>query len=144
MTSAGLRFAAVMVPNQGVQARAWWWYFGIDANAITGFLKQNNARLVSLRPYTEGGVRKYVVIMISNTNQDFKPFEWYINTSPEFIKSRITTGQRLISMAPGSNQGWDVIFDFQRRRKLVVELWCGSKSNFVKPRYTQEPSYRCV
>jgi hypothetical protein len=109
-TSAGLRFAVVMVPNTGAQNRAWWWYFGVDSGTVANLLNQNNARPVALRPYMDSGQRVFAVIMVSNTGVDSKAWEWWIQQSPDFIGGKTTSDQmRVIAVAPDPLGGWDAI-----------------------------------
>ena len=108
--NGSLRFAAVMVPNSGAQARAWWWYFGVSSGTVNTLLGQNNARLVSLRPYLSGGSTVYAVIMISNTGQDFKAWQWWIGSSISSIASHVTNDHmRVITLAPNPSGGWDAV-----------------------------------
>jgi hypothetical protein len=108
-TSQGLRFAAVMVPNTGAQDRAWWWYYGQSAQEVGQLLTENNARLVELRPYNDGGQLKFAVIMISNTNEDSETWEWWYGVTPDFIQERIQTGLRVVSLAPDPFGNWATI-----------------------------------
>jgi len=108
--NGNLRFAAVMVPNSGAQGRAWWWYFGVSASTVTTLLGQNNARLVSLRSYLSGGSTVYAVIMISNTGQDNKGWQWYPAASISTISSHVNNDHmRVISFSPGASGGWDAV-----------------------------------
>jgi hypothetical protein len=109
-TSAGLRFAVVMVPNDGVHAKSWWWYVGVDENFITSQLDQNNARLISLRPYLDGGQRLFGVIMIANTGADAARWEWWFGKSIAELSDRVTNGNlRVTALAPDPLGGWDAI-----------------------------------
>jgi hypothetical protein len=109
-TGAGLRFAVVMVPNTGNQARAWWWYFGKSTTQIGSLLSTNNARLTALRPYTDNGQRVFAVIMISNTGADFTSSEWWTGVSPSFIASHVTgDDMRVTEFTPDPAGGFDVI-----------------------------------
>jgi hypothetical protein len=105
-----LLFAVVMVPNTGDQGRAWWWYYGESAAQVGTLLSQNNARLTELRPYMDDGQRVFAVIMISNTGADNTGWEWWIDASPSFIASHITSDtMRVIALAPDPLGGFDVI-----------------------------------
>jgi hypothetical protein len=109
-TRDGLRFAVVMVPNTGAQARGWWWFFGVDGTTVTNLLARNNARLVALRPYVDGGNRVFAVIMISNTGIDFKSSEWWFGQSIAFISDHVNKdGMRVTALAPDPLGGWDAI-----------------------------------
>jgi len=109
-TGAGLRFAVVMVPNTGIQGRAWWWYYGVTGAQVNGFLGANNARLIALRPYLDNRQVVFAVIMISNTGADYKVSEWWSGVSPSFIASHITSdNMRVTAFTPDPRRGFDVI-----------------------------------
>ena len=109
-TSAGLRFAVVMVPNSGAQDRAWWWYYGISGSAIGQLLSQHNARLVALRPYMDGDQRVFAVIMISNTGADYASSEYWYGVPISTISSHVKNdNMRVIALAPDPTGGWDAI-----------------------------------
>jgi len=109
-TSAGLRFAVVMVPNSGSQDKAWWWYWGQTGAQVGTLLSQNNARLISLRPYMDGNNRLFAVIMVSNTGTDKKNWEWWYGESTAFISGRITSdNMRVTTLVPDPAGGWDAI-----------------------------------
>ena len=109
-TSAGLRFAVVMVPNTGAQGRAWWWYYGVSSSTVSSLLSTNNARPVALRPYLSGGQLVYAVIMVSNTGVDYKPYEWWIGASISFIAGHVNSdAMRVITLAPDPLGGWDAV-----------------------------------
>ncbi len=108
-TNDGLRFAVVMVPNTGAQRRGWWWYWGIDENGVRERLTRNNARLIDVRPYRDGGRLRYAVIMVENTDQDFKRWEWLVGATPDRIRERVDNGQRVTSLARNPNGEFDAV-----------------------------------
>jgi hypothetical protein len=110
MTSAGLRFAVVMVPNAGPQGRTWWWYYGQTGSQVGALLTLNHARLVALRPYMDGGRRVFATIMVSNTGADYKSSQWWIGSSISDIASHLTRdNMRVTALAPDPAGGWDAI-----------------------------------
>jgi hypothetical protein len=125
-TSAGLRFAVVMVPNVGVHNKAWWWYYGVDGPKISSLVNENNARLVALRPYLEGGKRLFAVIMISNTGADARNWEWCYGQTTDTINSLVTPGKLRITALvkdPASALGYDAIL--VERRNEGWYWWFG-------------------
>jgi hypothetical protein len=109
-TSSGLRFAAIMVPNTGIQERGWWWFFGIDSTSIGQKLDEYNARLVSLRPYQSNSQVVYAVVMLSNTEVDWKAWSWLPGASIDSIASTANSNQqRVVSLAKNPVSGWDAV-----------------------------------
>ncbi|MEN8007066.1 MAG: serine hydrolase [Candidatus Krumholzibacteriota bacterium] len=84
------RFAAVMVPNTGAQAKAWWWYVGITTADITAFINTNGGRLVDIESYDVGGVQRYAVIMLKNTGEDAAGWAWFFNTDLPTLQNYMT------------------------------------------------------
>jgi hypothetical protein len=94
---SALRFAAIMVPNTGANAKTWWWYFGQSVSGIVNHLSQNGARPVDIEQYTLGSTTYYAVVMIRNTGADAKTYWHYYGVSPSFIAQHIDdTGARLV------------------------------------------------
>ena len=78
-----LRFSGIMVANSGKNARGWWWYYGVDEAAVRTYATQNNAILVSARPYNDNGNLRYVVIMVEN-KENLKWF-WCVKATNDAI-----------------------------------------------------------
>ena len=109
-SGGNLLFAVVMVPNTGVQARAWWWYYDADGNTVASLLKQNNARLVSARPYLSGRSTLFAVIMIANAGADGKLSDWMWGQPASAIDARVNSGDmRVTALAQDPTGGWDAI-----------------------------------
>jgi hypothetical protein len=107
-------FAAILLSNTGADAKAWWWYYGVTPEQIGALVQQNRARLVDLRQYTVGGVTRYAVVMIANTDSDATAWWWYYNVSPAQVAQFLQqNGAYLISIQPanGSSSAFNVIMN---------------------------------
>jgi hypothetical protein len=110
LTSGGLRFAVVMVPNVGSQDKAWWWYYGYDGPTVQNLTSKNNARLIEVRPYMNGGNKVFAVIMVSNTGADEKSWQWWYGESISFIDDQINKyNLRVTNLGPDPQGNWDAI-----------------------------------
>jgi hypothetical protein len=99
-------FAVVMIPNSGADFKTYWWYYGESASNIGSFASDNNARLVTLDPYSNGSGTVYTTIMISNTGADADSWWWYYDASPATIASAVSsTGARIFYMSAGADAG---------------------------------------
>jgi hypothetical protein len=79
---SGPTFDAVFVQSSGVYATGWWWYYGITATQVTGFLTTNSARLIDLEPYDDGaGNLRFACVMVDNTGANQKAWWWYYGGS---------------------------------------------------------------
>lgn len=54
------RYSAIMLPNTGSNAKAWWYYNNIPAGDIGTYVSQNNARLIDIEPFGNGN---FTVVM---------------------------------------------------------------------------------
>jgi len=110
-TPQGLRFAAVMIPNSGSLARSTWWSFNDTVTNIGNQLTTHGARLVSFRPYRlPNGTVRYAVIMVANSGQDFKGWEWFPGATLAAISSHVSTdSMRVVSLAPDPGGGFDAV-----------------------------------
>lgn len=106
-TTSGIRFAVVMVPNSGTNAKRWWWYYGVSATYIANQLSANSARLINLTPYPGGG---YLAIMVDNTGSNATSWWWYHNVSTSSISSNLTTNHaRLVDLSHNSDGTFNAI-----------------------------------
>jgi hypothetical protein len=104
------RFAAVMVPNSGAGARAWWWYHGVSSQTFFDNCVANNARPVSLDEYRIGTSTYVTGAMISNTGNDYRTWWMYTGQTFQDIGTRISqTGARLYTLQQNPNGGYNFI-----------------------------------
>jgi uncharacterized protein YdaT len=108
-----LAFAAILVPNTGSQAKAWWWYVNVSRASIKDRLAENHARLIDI--HQSGLKGQYSVVMISNTGADQKVSWWDVGKSISEVKAEVAKHKgRLVRMAPewtvlGDQGPWDYI-----------------------------------
>ena len=62
VTGGVTRYAVIMIPNTGADARAWWWYFGVSGAQVASLLAQNSAFLISIQPADASGSTFNVVM----------------------------------------------------------------------------------
>lgn len=106
-TGSGVRFAVVMVPNSGANAKGFWWYYGASAASISGFLSANHARLISLSPYPGGG---YLALMVDNTGSNATGWWWYYGVTPSTISSYISADHaRIVDLSSNSNGTFNAV-----------------------------------
>ena len=72
VTGGVTRYAVVMIPNTGADARAWWWYFGVSGSTVASLLAQNSAFLISIEPADASGSTFNVIMQ-----QEPGGFTWW-------------------------------------------------------------------
>ena len=109
-TSSGLRFACVMVPNTGANAKAWWYYYNTSVSALSSQASANNARIVDLQSYVSGGSTVYAAVMIRNVGADYRPWWWYVNASQSQITAFLNSNNaRLYDLERRTNGNYDCV-----------------------------------
>ena len=88
-----IRFAVVMIPNTGADAKAWWWYYNATVADLNAIAQNNNARLVQVNSYVIGGVTRYAAVLIANTGADARSWWWYVNATPIDISTFLSANQ---------------------------------------------------
>ena len=114
MTSAAGRSVMrwSMIPNSGVDGKAWWWYTGESISGISSLLSSNNARLIAVDPYVSGGNTYYTAIMISNTGADAKAWWWYVDASPATLANKISANNaRIFYLTAGASGTFNAIME---------------------------------
>lgn len=84
-----LRFAALFEDNRGSNAKAWWWYYGMQFADVRTHYQNNNARIIDLERYTIGSTTAYAVVMIRNTGSDALSWSWALNYSGSSVIDRL-------------------------------------------------------
>jgi hypothetical protein len=100
-STAPLLFTATFVHNSGPYAvSGWWWYYGVTANDIVTFLNQNQARLIELRRYQEGGQDRFACVMVRNTGAEAKAWWWLVGSTAADLSNFIAdSNARLVSLS---------------------------------------------
>ena len=96
VTGGVTRYAVVMIPNTGADARAWWWYYGVSGATVGSLLSQNNAFLISIEPADASGSTFNVVMQ-----QEPGGFSWwwYYGMSSADLSDRLSqNGARLLDV----------------------------------------------
>ena len=84
-----LRFAVVMVSNQGKAQTGWWWYHGQTMDGLKQKLAANQARLVEIERYKHKGQTRFAAIMVKNTGPRAQKWWWYVGLSEKELNSKI-------------------------------------------------------
>lgn len=96
VTGGVTRYAVVMIPNTGADARAWWWYYGVSGSTVSSLLSQNNAFLISIQPADSIG-STFNVVMQQEPNTP--SWWWYYGNSAADLSDHLSqNGARLIDV----------------------------------------------
>lgn len=128
--AGNLRFACVMVDNTGVNAKAWWWYYGQSSvSALASLAGTNNARLVDVDSYDLSGTTYYSGVMIGNTGNDARSWWWYTNVTAAQISGFINTNNaQLYDLNARANGNWDCVM-IQNATPAAWYWWYGLTSS---------------
>lgn len=127
--SGELKFSVVLTPNTGANAKAWWYYYGVDTGFISTKLSENKARLVDIDAYKDGSATRYAVVMIRNNGEDQRAWWWYYGVSTSFISGRLSANRaRLMDLEYLGNNRWAVIMERSKARWYWYYGFRSSKS----------------
>lgn len=131
VTSSGLQFACIMVPNTGSNAKAWWWYHGSSVSYLSTQASNNNARIVDLEEYVVGGTTYYAAVMIHNTGSDYRPWWWYVNVSSSQLNSYLSSNNaRIYDIERRSNGNYNCVM-IRQTPTPYWNWWYGLTANQV-------------
>lgn len=106
------RYAVVLVPNTGSEAKTWWYYTDQTFDNLMAKVRQNRARLVDIDTYVVNGKRLFSGVMIANRGDDQKAWWVYSNESADFIASKLRENNaRLVDIERRSNNTFTVIME---------------------------------
>ena len=99
VTPAGLRYAVILVPNTGAEAKAWWWLSNVSFGDLSTFASRNGARVVDLEVIERAGTRTYAAVMIRNSGTDQAAWWWYTGITLDGLSSELAAnGARLLDL----------------------------------------------
>jgi hypothetical protein len=97
--SGNIRYAAVYVPNTGATSRAWGWLPGRTKSEIVNWATANNQRIIDLDTYGSGSSRRWNAVLVANTGNDYKRWDWDVNLTLSQVSSRLSSFQgRLVKI----------------------------------------------
>jgi hypothetical protein len=103
VTGGVTRYAVVMIPNTGADARAWWWYYGVSGAQVGNLLSQNGAFLISIEPADASG-STFNVVMQQEPGGFY--WWWYYGNSATALSDHLSqNGARLIDVKTYSVNG---------------------------------------
>lgn len=107
-TSSGIRYAIVLVRNQGSDfASSHGYESDLSFSQLQGWLQSNSGRrILDIQPYMDGGSQRYAFAWVSNTGNTQSAWWWYANVSAATIAARLEDNDaRLIDLEPHDGTG---------------------------------------
>jgi Beta-lactamase enzyme family/Bacterial tandem repeat domain 1 len=116
-TSAGTRYAVVMVKNKGKAAKSWGWHYNVPLSTITSYTKNHGMRVIDVDRHASGN--RFSAIYIKNKGVDAKAWWHYYNVSFDQVKSLLAAKKaRPINLERLPNGRYDVVM-----QKRAGEYW---------------------
>jgi len=101
-------YNAVMIPNTGSNAKAWWWYTNVTISQVSNFVQNNGARLIDIERQSNG---RYTVVMIKN---DGRQWWWQVGATASTVSNFAAQyGARIVdieSYLSNGQQRFNVIY----------------------------------
>ena len=130
-------FSATMVQNSGSFGSAWWWYYGIDAQTLSGLL--DGKRLISIDPYFTNEGLRFAVVMVPDTGTQDRAWWWYWGQSAADVGRLVQENNaRPIDLRPYNDGGQlhfaVVMIENTGADKKNWEWWFGETPSFISSR----------
>lgn len=92
-----IRYAVVMVSNQGSAARTWSYLLGATRAQLAAHMRSRNVRPIDLDAYGEGRARRYNAVFVDNSGADARAFDWDVDVPLTEVQARLAGfGGRLV------------------------------------------------
>jgi Beta-lactamase/Polyglycine hydrolase-like, structural repeat len=94
-----VRYAAIMVSNQGAKASTWWWYLDQTAAQVSQRIDQHKARLLDMERYGTGANERFDIILVPNAGSSAVNWWWHDDLSgQELLEASCRHGARLFDV----------------------------------------------
>lgn len=106
------RYAVVLVPNTGSEAKSWWYYSDYSFDDLMAKVRSHNARIVDIDTYVINGQQRFSAVMIANQGADQKTWWVYSNVSANFIGDKLKENQaRLVDIEQRNSDTFTVVME---------------------------------
>lgn len=130
------RFAVVMIPNQGEDRAAWWYYTDRSFDALVDKTNDKEARLIDIDTYVVDGKRLFSGIMVKNTGSQRSAWWLYSNINAATISDKLDEHRaRIVDLERRGNGRFTVLL--QPRDGTAWWWYYGLSSKGLKKRYRQ-------
>lgn len=100
------RYCAITIANTGSDARAWWWYVGVNQAQVESLLTQNNAQVIDIE---RAGSDSFEVVMIRPVHR-VTQYRYYDIAENEVMGRLSQHGGRLVDLEQ-TGDGFSARFD---------------------------------
>jgi hypothetical protein len=121
-TGGVVRYAYASIENSGDDfSPANWWIAGRTEQQVRDFAQSNNARVIDVDTYVEGGLRRYSAVLVPDAGGLARDWTFLADATPAEVSAAIAQGQRVVQIerdgsgtycvlledfAPGVNHHW--------------------------------------
>ena len=100
-----IRYAAVLVSNTGAARRNWSYLLGVTSRQIRDHIQSTVWRPIDLDAYGSDGSRRYNAIFVHNSGDDYKAFEWGVDTTLSQVLAKRDSFQGRLTKFGRQNNG---------------------------------------
>lgn len=94
-----VRYAAIMVSNQGAKATSWWWYLDQTAAQVSERINRHKARLLDMERHGAGSNQRFDIVLVPNSGSSAVNWWWHNDLSgQELLDAACRHGARLVDV----------------------------------------------
>lgn len=94
-----IRYAYVSIANSGDDfSPGNWWIAGRTEQQVRDFATDNNARIIDVDTYLDGGNRRYAAVLVPDAGGMARDFTFLADATPAQISAAISQGQRVVQI----------------------------------------------
>ena len=100
-----IRYAVVLVSNTGAARRNWSYLLGVTSLQIRNHIQSTLWRPIDLDAYGNDSTRRYNAIFVHNSGDDYKAFEWGVDTEMAQVLAHMEGFQGRLTKLGRQNNG---------------------------------------
>jgi hypothetical protein len=108
-TGSDLRYAVVLMPNTGSNAKSWHYYHDTNLNSIINQVYANGDRPIIANSTYSSGIYYWFVVGVANTGTDYYNYEWYFGIDTTFLTQHENPNWSIVDISANADDSLNFI-----------------------------------
>ena len=107
-----IRYAYVSIDNAGNDfSPSNWWIADRTEQQVRDFAEDNNARVIDVDAYIEGGQRRYAAVLVPDAGSMARDWTFLADATPAQVSAAVSQGQRVVQIERENNGTYCVLLE---------------------------------